>query len=411
MGVILSLPPMRNITDNDENRHVAKSIAFQVLRIFILDCKEFVSKAVQKSIAEQVAAPPPIRYHGDIREEALKTWKKEEHALSWGNQATASAETSSSNYRSLVILLSKYPDRPSSGLVKSTDRWSYERMAKHMVEYGIKGYAPASKHGYFRTALELAYTEIKKYSPEATKADDYAIWIIAYMMEKMKIHFVPWYPPSSHRSNAGRLAHHDHWIFLDHTSSASPLSGTKTIDNPSPRTKYTRIANRDSAADPCAPWAVPDSIQDMGPLWSKATLPTDWNLSHATIDTLPRNKESDYVHKTYEYVARVYDGKNWKHHIALVLAILVSEILPNVFYPKDRKAKINRLTKEEEITQAVTEFPWVETTSSQKGVTARKPYITMLTTAILALLDEESPLRKYIAENKKFGDIWTKKHG
>jgi hypothetical protein len=413
MAIILSRPPIHSLTDKDQNLRTAKSIAFQVLSIFILDCKELVSKAVRKSIADQVSARPPLQYHGQIRQEALATWMKEERPLSWGNQATTSAATSATNYRSLATLLTVDPANPGSGLVKSTERWNYIRVAKQMVEQGVKGFVPAYKFGYFRTALELAYPEIKKYSPRPETADQYALAIIARTMEMMKIHFVPWYPPSNRRGEVSRLAHHDHWLFLDHTSSASPLAGTETAGNSSPRTTYTLLADRDAAADPCAPWSIPDSIQDMGPLWNKTTLPTDWSLTHAYLNKLAKNPKTQYVHDTYNYIPQVYDGSNWKHHLSLVLAILVSAILPQVFCSEAGKDSIDILQGEGMVTNAIRKLSWVKTPNSKhKGVTARAPYITMLTTAILALLEEKSPLREHLKANKdSFGLPWTEKHG
>lgn len=332
MAVILAHPPISFLSEENENIHKAKSVLYHVLRIFILDCKEIVSKGVQMDIDRQLDAAPPLNSHGRIRKEALMAWKKEDDALSWG----IGRRTVPVTYRHLVTLLSDNPEHLGAGLVKSGEKWNYQRLAKHMVEWCGKDSksAPLSKIGYFPTALFLATTEIKKYSPTPASADVFATSLLAYMMERMRIHFVPWHKPAQNENGgpAPRVVQHNHWLFLDHSSSQSPHAGSKTADNPSPNTTFARIANRDVGADPYAPWTIPDSIQDMGPLWEKATLPTDWDIRHATLATL-RCEKSIYICNMYEYVQNSYDGKKWKHHLALVLAILMVPILPAVCFP------------------------------------------------------------------------------
>lgn len=90
-------------------------------------------------------------------------------------------------------------------------------------------------------------------------------------------------------------------------------------------------------------------------------------------------------------------------------------MLSKVFYPEEHKNALaqNRLASSAFATQAVRDFPWVKTKSAnRKGVTARQNYVTMLTTVLLGLLDDRTPLMNYLSENKDaFGDPWTKKHG
>lgn len=408
MAIIIERPPVPFLTDTSENTHLARSIAFHILDIFILDCKDFVSKAVQKNIARQVAAPPPLRDHGKIRQEALTSWLKEDKALSWGHDGNTVPTT----YNKLVALLSEDPKHPGAGVIKSTEKWTYARVVQQMLDNGVDGFVPVSKHGYFRTALAVASKEIKKYAPDPHNADDFVTTTIAYVMQKAKIHFVPWYTGKIQRGPLARLAHHNNWLFLNHTSYPSPHASAKTSDNPSPRTTFSRIAAKDANADPYAPWSVPDSIQDMRTLWSKATLPVDWAMEHASLGSLREDSKTEYVHKTYRFVRDSYDGTNWKHHLGLVLAILITPVLPLIFYPKDTTSTVGKANGEAEVTRAIRQLPWVKPTSkNHKGVTAQKPYITMLSTALIAMMDDRSALHQYAHTNKRFGDPWTDKHG
>lgn len=371
---------------------------------------------MEKKINDQIAGPSPLNDHGLLRKQALKTWINEEKALSWGNKKAQAAELTIANYDSLLRLLAEHPTDKSLGLIKSEEQWTYLRMAKRMVELGVNGYAPAPKHGFFQSALPLAYQEIKKYSPDPEKANEFVLDIIAAQMQEMDIHFVPWFPssPSNRAKDKNRLAHHNHWVFLDHSCSQSPFPDANATGVLSPSSRFTRTAAQDAAADPCASWKIPDSIQDMGPLWQKKTLPLDWSTSNAYLHQLARTPKSEYIHQTYEYFQRVYDGTNWKHHLSVVLAILVTAILPNVFVPSGAltRTDFSLLTGQAAVTSAVRELPWAGPPSAnRKGCHDKKTYFTMLSTAILGLLDKKAPLRLYLEKYNKLGDPWTEKHG
>lgn len=408
MAVILAHPPVPYITSTGESHRMALSIAFQVLKIFVSDCKNFVSKAVCKSIARQVAAPLPLRDHGKSRQQALTSWMNEEYALSW----TEGNSTIPTTYRYLITLLAEDPLQPKRGIIKSAEKWNYTQIAQHMLEHGVNGYAPVIKHGYFQTALALASVEIKKYAPDPAQADQWVITVFAHVMQKEKIHFVPWHPPSERRGTTKRLAVHTHWLFLDHRSTQSPHATAQTMDVPSPRAKFTRIATQDASADPCAPWSVPEAIQDMGVLWNKTTLPLTWNISHATLNTCKGGSDSEYVPATYRWVRDNYDGNNWRHHLGLVLAILITTLLPRVFVSDEAKGTVKEMKGTAAVTRAIRNLPWETTTSARHGgVTAVKPYLTMMSTAIIGILDERAPLHIYANTHSKMGEPWTAKHG
>lgn len=407
MAIILARPPISSITSSGESHRMALSIAFQVLKIFVLDCKSFVARAVRRSIARQIAAPLPLRDHGNSRQQALTSWMNEEYALSWAEGTSTTPTT----YRYLLTLLAEDPTQPKGGLVKSSEKWNYTRIAQHMVEHGVNGFAPVVKNGYFHTALALASVEIKKYAPNPAQADQWLISVLANTMQKEKIHFVPWHPASERRGTTKRLAVHTHWLFLDHRSTQSPHATSQTIDNPSPRATLTRIAVQDSSADPCAPWSLPTSMQNMGILWNKTTLPLDWNITHATLSS-SRTPATEYVPKTYEFVRDLYDGNNWRHHLGLVLSILILPLLPLVFTSEEAKYEVGRANGTPAITRAIRGLPWIASTSAtHRGTTAVKPYLTMLSTAIIGILDERAPLHIYANRYNKIGTPWTNKHG
>ena len=197
MAIILARPPVNFLTTSGESHRISMSIAFHVLKIFVSDCKNFVAKAIRRSIAHQVAAPPPLQDHGKRRQQALTSWINEEYALSW----TEGRSTTPTIYRYLFTALADDPAKPKNGIIKSTEKRNYTELAQHMLEHGVNGYAPVAKDGYFRTALDLAAKEIRKYAPDSAQADQWVVSTFAYVMQKEKIHFVPWHPPSQRRGD------------------------------------------------------------------------------------------------------------------------------------------------------------------------------------------------------------------
>ncbi|KAF9440693.1 hypothetical protein P691DRAFT_686771, partial [Macrolepiota fuliginosa MF-IS2] len=64
------------------------------------------------------------------------------------------------------------------------------------------------------------------------------------------------------------------------------------------------------------------------------------------------------------------------------------------------------------VTNTIQNLPWIKMSKSQKGVTSNPPYITMLSTTIMAMIDNQSSLRKYAGNHKNaLGKFWTDKHG
>jgi hypothetical protein len=162
------------------------------------------------------------------------------------------------------------------------------------------------------------------------------------------------------------------------------------------------IANATALEDMYAPWEIPDELQGMGQLWQKKVRPGQWSLDQAS---LPR---TGYVLETYRYVDAKYSGDIWWHHMALVWAILFSRITPYLF--RDRTVIVAGVDSTE-ITKQIRNMEWVDTKSDkQKGCTMPMPYITMLSTTIIALLDRSSPLWSEY-KNFGFGTTWSDKHG
>ena len=160
-----------------------------------------------------------------------------------------------------------------------------------------------------------------------------------------------------------------------------------------------------------APWSIPSALKNMWPWWNKATLPSQWNLKHASLPVTIADDENCYIKETYQYVRDAYDRKIWWHHMGLVWAVIFSKTVPFLCISKNITLQAMNLVSG--LTKDVQQIPWIKPTSKgHQGLTCPTPFVTMMSTTIISLLDARSPLRRRMGRhNNSMGSVWTKKHG
>ena len=150
----------------------------------------------------------------------------------------------------------------------------------------------------------------------------------------------------------------------------------------------------------------------MDSLWNKNVLPMDWAICHASLKSIKTKKDADVVISTYQYVEDNFVGHtNWIHGMAIIWGILFSRVAPFICHSKEDIDFSDR-NNPTLITQDIRNLPWIVPSSTKKGVTDSLPLLTMMVTAIIAYLDDNSPMSKYLVEKNYIqGDTWTNKHG
>jgi hypothetical protein len=119
-----------------------------------------------------------------------------------------------------------------------------------------------------------------------------------------------------------------------------------------------------------------------------------------------------YVDDTYRWVKDNYNGTKPVHHLALLVGMIVaSSLLPNLFIPTGLKTHFVHANSPDEVRRIFDEMEWE--CKPKKGMVERSVFVTMFTTFIIALYEEDSPLRKHMdaAQRSGLGEKWTKKHG
>jgi hypothetical protein len=396
----------------DEVQAKANSIVYHALMILQNDWRDLVTMGVRKAIQDQsVHQDPVIVEQASRRKIALRAWEKATYPFAW---AEGSGSNTANYARLITILCNGGADRPT-GLPEGGPSITYDQLATNLYIAGtspgsVAVSAPISLHGAFTSALPVMITMVQRLSPDPSDTKYFIHSTLAYMLKKMQIHFIPWHRKPTENQGRGkvRAVRYNWWMMINRNPgkvTTAAASGVLSIE-----AATAAIADEEATSSPSAPWSLPDQLHEMGKLWEKTILPTNWSLEAASLSGVPK-PAFEYMKATYNYVETKYNGSKWWHHLALIIAILVSRITPRLFRPADTHIPASR--DAEEITRAIRAIPWVETSSTKKkGCKDGGPYITMMSTAIIALLDAKSPLSLRMKQNAKaLGTPWTDKHG
>jgi hypothetical protein len=244
---------------------------------------------------------------------------------------------------------------------------------------------------------------MKSYTPDHTTHDDFATEVFATMLKKMEIHFVPWHcNPSGHPGRNASKVDPEWWMTIDRTKPHSTIPIQQSVAESS-----HAAALEVAAVNPSATWCIPAKMHQMQDLWKKTCRPDDWNIEHASLHNVEANYK--YVADTYEYVDNSFNGSKWQHRMALVWAILFSRVAPLISHKKP--SSMPQSASESVVTKAIRDLPWVMPASKhRKGIKSPKPFVTMVSTTIIALREPNSPLYKEAEKRNGFGKEWSDKH-
>jgi hypothetical protein len=397
MALAMARPAMkltRGINDIDTT---AKTITYHALLVLIEDIRYVVQKEVDRPIQRLIEDRNlTISSHAISRRDALKSWNKSRTPLAWDIEGVTGA-----NYALLSLILCVDPDAENPNLALAKKPVSYDTLAGQFVDFARlqtnqRRSAPLTKNGGFQHVLSIAYGMIAKLVPRGNDIPQYWSTYLISMMKSMDIYLIPWHKETD-RAFATDV---NIWV---------SLRQIKGLPNRPMVTVEDRIrveAERISRENPDAPWDVPARLADMKGLWKKHTLPTCWNVRHAS---LPAKVERNaYVHATYDFVSEKFDGAKWDHHLALIIAILFSCVAPDICL--DHKAV---LSANFDPTSQIRALDWIPaTSSSHKGTVAPLPFIVMMSTALIGFWDSGSPLAVHLRANRdSLGVAWTNKHG
>jgi hypothetical protein len=372
-----------------------KMIIFHALSIFVNDIRQLVQNHVEKSTYALVNHPDQmIASHAEQRREALKKWLKFKSPLSWVSESETAG-----NVVSLSLMLCEDPSaaNPVLALSNITYEAVVQNLAKFTTQANVVRPAPLTAQGAFQYTLPIAFQMGSRMVPAGNDKLEYWNNAMVAVMKSMCIHLIPW-----HKGGNAYATDPTIWKSL-RRSSGLVIAQTVSLED-----RIKAGADRLLRQDPHATWDLPDRLSDMKALWKKEVLPTCWSLA---IASLPEDRpDTRYVLDQYNYVSKNYDGTKWHHHLALIVAICFSRVVPNICVNKTAT-----ITSSDGpgATDEIRALEWVPAQSaSKKGTSAPLPFIVMMSTALIGFWDSKSPLNTYLrSKSYNLGASWTDKHG
>jgi hypothetical protein len=355
-----------------------------------MDMKRVVEDSDSDDCSEQVKSQ---------RKRNLKKWLKNGNGI---------LDYEDDNYATLLRAVATTPHEIAKGLPGMEEQkmttMAFATTLYNMVmdrhNHGLE--APVLAKGTFYPALTVAIQHIRKRST-TRKQSAFAIEVLRLTTELLKIRFVPWKLPSSGRGHPNKVPVWNSWMSL---GVANEVNEQRAILlRPEEALQRAALdAQRDAMArDVNVPWsAAAIQLTELLRYLDSPMLPSDW--------VIPQ-QSTDYVRETYEYVRGCYDRKKGVHRLALLVGIVMSRSLPNIFAPIDTGTRyLGGTTTQAETRQAVQRVPWISKAKT-KGMKDGSIFMSMFMTFVIGLYETESPLRKYMKTHQdSLGNPWTDKH-
>jgi hypothetical protein len=386
---------------------------------FLEDTKRLVTVGVRADIARRSAnassaeESAQVSARGKMREDRLRSWLKAPFPLAYG------VEEKETTFKLLLEAVSPDDHAVAHGLPNWTEHCtSYDELAKDLFDMSkpqrpTAAKAPVVRNGSFLPVLKIVHQALFKLfegNVGAETQERNVIWLLRRSLRMFRIQFFPAAKPRSGTSGAPNSKPvFDSWGNLGKKDKKGDRS-RKDVDGGIQGSRATvpaaTVALNNAIATDCnAEWTAKDlDLRTLRTAICKTSLPTDF--------TVPSLSEEKYVDDTYRWVKEHYDGTKKIHHLALLVGIIVaSTVVPDVFMPTGMKARFANAKTEEMVREVFDEMKW-ESKAGKRGMSDRTIFVGMFTTFIIAIYEEESPLRKHMdsAHRRGLGDVWTAKH-
>ena len=387
---------------------------------FLDDMKQLVAEGVRSDIARRILEASPddkmveVEY-GDMREKYLKEWLKVAMPLSYGSR-----DDEGKTYKALVRAVVSQKKDIRHGL---PNRGEASMSKKAFVDLLVTMSSPSSpatvsspvlKDGSFLPILKEVHSHLLSLSGQRSLVNKQAFVLTQFVraVDNLKIRFVPFHLPRGE----GRRGAPRKKVTFNAWRSLGLWEGRP--DLPFPLDEPSISASEQAAADAHASALAEDSNAD----WyakdlTLSTLHTVLHHTNLPVDfavVIAKGEKAKYVNDTYVWLREVYDGTKPIHHLALIIAIIASLMLPNLWLPDDDLilGRFEGTTSKEEVRAVYESIPWVEKVR-EKGMKEKSIFVAMFSTFIIAIYEPDSPLRRHMDESQRcgLGNPWINKNG
>ncbi|KAG2030241.1 hypothetical protein BDR03DRAFT_1017336 [Suillus americanus] len=377
----------------------AAEIAF---RVYFDDVKHLVHDSVLREIKPALEGDNRhARSVAKDRQTALGRWLDEDYPLSYSNPLTyllrAVVNTNDGN-GALQLTSSHLGNKPISFFVDIVIKQSTN---------SVRRQPPFIAGGNFLAVMRVAIEEMKRCaSRDSIQGKDIDFFVseaISHVCESLKINHIPWSAnPTGDRGNPSSTIVHDVWLNLGAASRPKPAPSASFLT----RRESIQVAALNSSAqvqlrDSRGDWSASEvRLNDFASVVHKVILPIEWNTDLASLSSCPQ-----YIIDTYNYVQTTFNPLVPIHHLSLIVSIAFSGLVPRVYAPTFQKAGIPK--EPHQLATYIRNLEWVS--RPKRGGVNADPFITMVTTFIIALYDPESPtslrsdLKEWVAKHSNKG--------
>jgi hypothetical protein len=378
---------------------------------FFEDTKQLVAQGVRSDIARRKADASSeeefalIADWSHLREGHLTAWLKLSSPLAYTD------DTGKDSYKHLLGAIS--PDE--SAVIHGLPNWheastTRSDMADRLLsmstpEKPTDPQAPVLRTGSFLPVLKVVHRALADMADPRDKTNQIKVVKRAFVLslETFKVGFAP--AAKLRTGTSGRP--YTKPLFNSWGHLGLPDASTVAVEEnlgPRPNLDSATVALINAVAtDAYSAWTAAElDLKSMKNILGKLSLPTDLQTP---------DSPAAYVTDTYSWVRNNYNGTKTFHHLALLVAIIMSNsLLPHLHCPKENVKQLFVDATEEEVRKIYNELEW--TTKPGGGQKDRKIFICMFVTYMIAMYEKDSPLRKHMATSprKGEGDKWRDKH-
>ncbi|KAG6373977.1 hypothetical protein JVT61DRAFT_4605 [Boletus reticuloceps] len=362
----------KNLSSNKLYQHVFE-VAF---KIYIEDIKEFIRNAVQKEL-EPLSRSRDFVVKQSAREHRvlLKTWMGARYPLGYEVHEIAQLiavlalwqcndPAEPRNHEDMAPLA--FPAPPGGG-------WSW---SQHFQTLHI----PFIQHGMFKYTVseamelvgDLIHTQRPLWTHDLDEARDIMKAIMVKAVQELKINHIPWV-------TVGDGPAHEEDLPLTSLTPSGCHWGGRAQEIGHDEARLLESCDKIALCDAQTIWSATRQCPNYHNVLHNQCLPSEWAYKNTSIqakDTLSK--------EVYTWLPEAYDPINKPlHALAMVISFVFSGMLPMCFPPTDFSTE-------------------------EKGATIAPPFITMVMTFIIAVMDPELPFHR--CKDPSLKKIFMSKH-
>jgi hypothetical protein len=389
----------------DLSMRIACYAAEIAIRVYFEDIKRLVEERVLKELRPILnGGERPAQRLAKDRHTALSRWLDEDFPLSYSANVLpyllrAVVDTDRGNAK-LELAESHLGRKPLSYLV--------DLIIAQCKTQNSRRRPPFITGGNFLAVMRVAIDEMEDCAAKACITGDQTnAWVsqaITHACNVLKVNHVPWcISPTGRNGAPSSVVVHDVWLNLG--AAERPL--TKPSASFLTRQESLHMAALQSSeamelSDARGDWnALGVRLNKFSSVLHKTILPVEWDKNAASLATC-----SQYVADAYNYVQNAFNPTIPLHQLAVIVAIAFAGLTPNIFAPTIVKGQVPKQLNE--LSAYIRGLEWVSR-PAKRGATSQEPFITMMSTFVIAMSDPGSPISQRVQSGTEIKE-WLTKH-